>query len=63
MSQLDMLKTQMQETGKCSVHAVSVAGMMDICDSLGLDPKTVRIYGGLGDSYLTIITESKNWST
>lgn len=63
IDQLDMLKTRMQETGRCPVHAVSVAGMVDIVESLGLDPRTVRIYGGFGDSYLTVVPGSEGWST
>jgi hypothetical protein len=58
-----MLKTRFQETGRCPIHAVSVAGMVEIVNDLGLDPRTVRIYGALGDAYLAVVPQSKGWKT
>lgn len=52
---MDALKTQLQETGRCSAHALSVAETVEILEDLGLDPRHVGIYGGFGASYLAIV--------
>jgi predicted Holliday junction resolvase-like endonuclease len=43
----DRVKTEMQETGRCIVSGMTVAEIAEIVASLGLDPRDVRVYGGV----------------
>lgn len=41
---LDIKKTQLQETGACSIAGLSIADLMQIVTDLGLDPNTTIVF-------------------
>jgi hypothetical protein len=51
----DRLLTELQETGRCSLHGVTSLGeIVYLCDTLGLDLKEMRVTAGMAQIDLVI---------